>query len=59
MATMKPDVTKRLEKAMPLPREGRAALGASLLAGFDDPLDKDMDTAWESVSRRHAGSNHA
>ena len=52
---MNRDAQTILEEALKLPLEARAALAGSLISSLDEPIDKDVEAAWEKeIAKRIA-----
>ncbi len=49
------DDEKVVEKALRLPKSGRAALAAKLLESLEEDVDEDAEQAWASEIERRAG----
>ncbi|MFH1115474.1 MAG: addiction module protein [Pseudomonadota bacterium] len=45
---MKGNVTEILKRALELPPEARAAVAGALLAGLDEAVDRDAESAWDA-----------
>lgn len=51
---MKADDKKVIDQALRLPKSGRAALAAKLLASLDEGVDEDAEAAWAVEIERRA-----